>query len=61
MRKITIIGAGSVGSAIANNMMTMGIATEILMIDVNKPKAFGEALDVYQGVTFLRTGHRPQR
>ncbi len=52
MRKITIIGAGSVGSAIANNMMTTGIATEILMIDVNKPKAFGEALDVYQGVTF---------
>ncbi len=52
MSKITIIGAGSVGSAIANNMVTMGIATEILLIDVNKPKAFGEALDIYQGITF---------
>ncbi len=52
MSKITIIGAGSVGSAIANNMVTMGIATEIVMVDVNKAKAFGEALDIYQGVSF---------
>jgi L-lactate dehydrogenase len=52
MSKITIIGAGSVGSAIANDMVTMGIATEIVLIDVNREKAFGEALDIYQGVTF---------
>ena len=52
MSKITIIGAGSVGSAIANNMVTMGIATEIVLVDVNKAKAFGEALDIYQGVSF---------
>ena len=52
MSKITIIGAGSVGSAIANNMVTMGIATEIVLVDVNKEKAFGEALDIYQGVSF---------
>ena len=52
MSKITIIGAGSVGSAIANDIVTMGIATEIVLIDVNQPKAFGEALDIYQGITY---------
>ena len=30
VKKIAIIGAGSVGSAIANNMVTMGIDTEIV-------------------------------
>lgn len=52
MSKITIIGAGSVGSAIANDMVVMGMATEIVMLDVNKEKAFGEALDIYQGISF---------
>ena len=52
MTKITIIGAGSVGAAIANNMITMGIATELLLIDINREKAFGEALDIYQGITY---------
>lgn len=50
--KITIIGAGSVGSAITNDIMLQGLASEILLIDINEQKAFGEALDVYQGVPF---------
>ncbi len=50
--KITIIGAGSVGAAITNDIMVQGIASEILLIDINEVKAFGEALDVYQGVPF---------
>ena len=52
MRKVTIIGAGSVGSAIANNMVTMGITNEVVLIDVNKEKAYGEAMDIYQGIAF---------
>ena len=64
MSKITIIGVGSVGSAIANNMVTMGIATEIVLVDINREKAFGEAMDIYQGVTFcspaiVRSGDYP--
>jgi len=50
--KITIIGAGSVGAAITNDIMVQGLASEILLIDINEQKAFGEALDVYQGVPF---------
>ncbi len=50
--KITVVGAGSVGAAVTNDMMVQGIASEIVLIDINKQKAFGEALDVYQGVPF---------
>jgi len=52
MSKVTIIGAGSVGASIANNMVTMGIYTEIVLIDVNTEKAFGEALDIYQAMSY---------
>ena len=52
MNKITIIGTGSVGSTIAYTLTTTGIATEIVMIDVNEKKALGEALDIRQGVPF---------
>ena len=51
-RKITIIGAGSVGSTIAYTLSVMGIASEIVMIDINSEKALGEALDIRQGTPF---------
>ena len=51
-KKVTIIGAGSVGSTIAYTMAVNGIATEVVMIDINEGKAMGEALDIRQGVAF---------
>lgn len=50
--KVTIIGAGSVGSTIAFNMVVTGIASEIVIIDINDEKAHGEAMDIRQGVPF---------
>ena len=50
--KITVIGAGSVGAAITNDIMVQGIASEVVLIDINKEKAMGEALDIYQGAPF---------
>lgn len=50
--KITVVGAGSVGSTVANDLMIQGLASEIVLIDINKEKAFGEALDIYQGAPF---------
>ena len=52
MSKISVIGAGFVGATIANDLMIQGIASEIVLVDVNKQKAFGEALDIYQGAPF---------
>ncbi len=52
MSKITVIGAGSVGATIANDLMIQGVASEIVLVDINKKKAVGEALDIYQGAPF---------
>lgn len=52
MSKITVIGAGSVGATIANDLMIQGIANEIVLVDINEKKAFGEAMDIYQGAPF---------
>ncbi len=43
MNKISIIGTGSVGSTIAYTLTVMGLASEIVMIDINNEKALGEA------------------
>jgi len=52
MHKISIIGTGSVGSTIAYTMTINGLASEIVMIDINAEKAVGEALDIKQGLPF---------
>lgn len=51
-RKITIIGAGSVGSTIAYTLSNTDLASEIVMIDINKDKVEGEVLDILQGTSF---------
>ena len=52
MNKITVIGSGNVGSTIAYTLTVQGIASEIVMIDLNQEKSLGEALDIRQGVSF---------
>lgn len=52
MIKITIVGTGSVGSTIAYTLTVTGLASEIVMIDINGEKAMGEALDIRQGTPF---------
>ena len=64
MSKISVIGAGSVGATIANDLMIQGVSPEIVLIDVNAKKAKGEAMDIYQGAPFhspavVRTGDYP--
>ena len=50
--KITIIGAGSVGSTIAYTLSNQDIASEIVIIDINKEKVAGEVMDIIQGTCF---------
>ena len=52
MNKITVVGSGSVGATIAYTLTISGIASEIVMIDINDEKALGEALDIRQGTPF---------
>lgn len=51
-RKITVIGAGSVGATIAYTLSQQSIASEIVLIDINKDKVEGEVMDIAQGTCF---------
>jgi len=48
-RKITVIGAGAVGSATAFALALKNVANEIVVVDINEDKARGEAMDIHQG------------
>lgn len=48
--KVTIIGAGAVGSACAFSIATQRLAAEIAIVDVNQAKAEGEAMDISHGL-----------
>ena len=52
-KKVTIIGAGSVGATTAFALLARGAATEVVLIDVNTEKAKGEALDIKQATPFI--------
>ncbi len=52
-KKVTIIGAGAVGSSIGYLLVAQGTASEVVFIDVNNEKALGEAMDIYQATPFL--------
>ena len=51
--KITIIGAGNVGATIAYALTIKEVAAEIVLIDINKDKADGEAMDISQGAALI--------
>ena len=51
-RKITIIGAGNVGATIAYTLSQDELASEIVLIDINRGKAEGEVMDIVQGTSF---------
>ena len=53
MRKVTVIGAGNVGATIAYTLAVEGVANEVLIIDIRKDKAAGEAMDIAQGSPFF--------
>lgn len=52
--KISIIGAGFVGSTTAYALMMEGLASEIIIVDINKDKALAEAMDLSHGTSFVK-------
>ena len=50
--KIVIIGAGHVGSAILNSLLGMNLAREIVLINLDRDQALGEALDASHTLAF---------
>ena len=52
IRKMAMIGCGFVGSASAFALMQSGLFSEMVLIDADKDKAEGEAMDISHGVPF---------
>ena len=53
-RKVAVVGCGFVGSASAFALMESGLFSEMVLIDVNKEKAEGEAIDISHGLPFAK-------
>ena len=51
-KKAVMIGCGFVGSASVFALMQSGLFTEIALIDADKNKAEGEAMDISHGIPF---------
>lgn len=52
IQKAAVIGCGFVGSSTAFAMMQTGVFSELVLLDVNKDKAQGEAMDLSHGLPF---------
>lgn len=52
--KIGIIGMGRVGSSIAFAVLMKGMARELVLVDLDRKKAEGDALDLLHGTPFTR-------
>lgn len=51
-QKCAIIGCGQVGASIAFTLVQSGLFSELVLIDINRQKAEGEAMDLMHGVPF---------
>lgn len=54
VRRISVVGMGRVGTAIANAIARRGTATHLVLIDVQPNRAESEALDLQDTVPFLK-------
>ena len=51
-RKIAIVGCGMVGATSAFALMEQGLFSELVLVDVNRERAEGEAMDIGHGMIF---------
>ena len=54
VRKVVVIGCGFVGAACSFAIMQSGLFSEMVLIDSDRAKAEGEALDISHGVPFAK-------
>jgi len=52
MSKVTVVGAGNLGSCIAYEVANRGIVDELVLIDIYKDLAEGNAADIQQSLAF---------
>ena len=54
LQKCAVIGTGFVGATAAYTLATSGLFSELILLDVNRAKADGEAADISHGVSFAQ-------
>ena len=54
LQKCGIIGCGAVGATTAYTLVKSGLFSELVLLDVNRKKAEGEAMDIAHSVPFVR-------
>lgn len=54
-KKIAIVGTGFVGMSFAYALLCEGICDELVLLDINREKAIGEAMDLNHGLSFAKT------
>ncbi|MDU0968571.1 MAG: L-lactate dehydrogenase [Actinomycetaceae bacterium] len=54
--KISIVGAGAVGTALAYACVIKGVARDVVLYDIAKEKVEAEALDIAHGIQFTPVG-----
>ncbi|XP_076761638.1 L-lactate dehydrogenase isoform X1 [Xylocopa sonorina] len=52
--KVTVVGVGQVGMACAFSILTNGVSSELVLVDVMADKLKGEMLDLQHGSAFLK-------
>lgn len=52
--KVSIIGAGFVGSTTAYALMLEGLVSDLVIVDINRDKAEAEAMDLSHGAAFVK-------
>jgi len=58
-RKVVLIGTGMVGMSFAYSLVNQGgICNELVLIDLNKKRADGEAMDLNHGLAFAKSNMR---
>lgn len=53
LKKVVIVGTGFVGMSAAYSMLNTGSIDELVLIDMNKDKAVGEAMDLSHGLPYV--------
>lgn len=54
MQKCGVIGVGFVGATCAYTLAVSGLFSEVVLVDMNRKKAEGEAADINHGVSFAK-------
>ncbi|ART77264.1 L-lactate dehydrogenase [Sutcliffiella horikoshii] len=53
--RVALIGTGFVGSSYAFALLNQGVAEELVLIDLNREKSEGDAMDLNHGIAFAPT------